>query len=492
MSDGKQSNGNGSESKPYGAVLENGAGDEDQKSKNSGVKAKVSRLFDSVTTSLTSSSSDDVGDGDGATHRKSPHTLPGSRTMREQRLHELRLAYTAEYDERMKRARELNATIETLGLAGADGSHDKSEPKAVTTAQDPPRDGYVISDDLPRSPYPRSVHRLDVDAILHGRSEWLANPFAISRMLGSIRLSEVSRKRRTALVVINRDASLEQAFELMSKEHLHALPVVASSAGDTPVVVGIVSLLDLLAVVIRLLEREDFEPTMFTKLSLNHWQAFDAMELFVSLSEQDSLKSAALAFSQGAHRVAITNAVGHMIGVFTQTDMLWVLNNNRGILGTRVEASLMSLGVVRSRALVVAVDRHVPVATVLQHMKQHHIQAVAVVDRRDDTFIGQLAVGHLKALSDARDFYALFEPVERFLIEFTGPNSDDWTVRLPWTATLGDALTAFTPQHAADSPHRLWLVDEYQKLRGLVSQGDVIKRLLQIEAVLPPPLQSQP
>lgn len=125
-----------------------------------------------------------------------------------------------------------------------------------------------------------------------------------------MRNQPIARVMTTPAVVTTPAATLDEACELMSRKHLHHLPVVEDGQ-----LVGIVSATDLIA-------RSCGDDPDVGRLRISTVMHRDP----ISLSRNATLDDAAVLLAGGRyHSLPVTNADGTVAGVVTSTDLIAVL-----------------------------------------------------------------------------------------------------------------------------------------------------------------------
>ena len=109
------------------------------------------------------------------------------------------------------------------------------------------------------------------------------------------------------------------------------------------------------------------------------------------------------------------------------------------------------------------------------HMYSHKISAVAVVDL-ERKFQGALSCNMIKGLQ-MNNIQLLVKPVLKFIEDAT-PSKIDLSAE---TGTLDMTMNDVVRKLAQSKKHRLWIVDEEQKLIGLLTLTDIIKAVVRIE-----------
>ena len=111
-------------------------------------------------------------------------------------------------------------------------------------------------------------------------------------------------------VIIGPEGTLDEACELMAREHLHHLPVVADGR-----LIGIVSATDLVA-------RSGGNPAEVGQIPIVEVMHRDP----ISLSRTATLDDAAVLLAGGRyHSLPVTDPDGSVVGVVTSTDLIIVL-----------------------------------------------------------------------------------------------------------------------------------------------------------------------
>jgi CBS domain-containing protein len=125
-----------------------------------------------------------------------------------------------------------------------------------------------------------------------------------------MRNQPIERIMTTPAVVIGPEARLDEACEVMAREHLHHLPVVEDGR-----LIGIVSATDLIA-------RSGGDSPDVGRIRIAEVMHRDP----ISLSRKATLDDAAVLLAGGRyHSLPVTDADGTVVGVVTSTDLIVVL-----------------------------------------------------------------------------------------------------------------------------------------------------------------------
>lgn len=178
-------------------------------------------------------------------------------------------------------------------------------------------------------------------------------------------------------------------------------------------------------------------------------------------------------FSVGIHRVPVMDNTGKVANFISQMDLLRFLAENIYLLaeGRRGERTLSDLKLVPREVRFVRGD--IMVLLALQYMLNDRLSALPVLGK-DGRLMANLSASDLKGLGPS-DFHHLLRPTSEFLAAFN-PKS-----LYPLTCKATDTLEYVVLKFAATRIHRLWVIDDDQRLVGVLSLTDVMRPFLGME-----------
>lgn len=282
---------------------------------------------------------------------------------------------------------------------------------------------------------------------------------------------------------ITERSTVAEALGVLDQHNLTALPLVAE---DGTTCTGFVDCLDLLAYLVECvtaqkqsrvtppstsLHNDDLSMIMerannfrLHSLRERHVKNKSGRDHTVTVALSDPLTAATRHFSKGmVHRVAVTDARGHLVNVLTQSDVLaWAyhdLEHRMRDLDVRAEAvAVRDAFTVRSSD--VAVDAFLA-------LDEHHHAGAPVVDE-NGAVVGCLSTSDLKQLASKKSFLNLLDPVSKWL------RKD----HLRWVdATV--PLRGVVRRMVELRLHRIFVVAEERsmKLVGVIALRDVLKHV---------------
>jgi CBS domain-containing protein len=167
-------------------------------------------------------------------------------------------------------------------------------------------------------------------------------------------------------------------------------------------------------------------------------------------------------FCKGVHRVPVIEDSGRLVGIISQSDIGAALAANLDELGALAfcPLSILKLG----DAPPITMSDKAPAIAAFFLMIYNKISAVAIVDQ-DNKLVANLSAHDLKILSE-ENLGVLLEPIMQYLARFGGARKP---VSCGKHSLFGTVLRTMTMNHV----HRIWVVDEEERVTGVVSLSDV-------------------
>jgi len=175
-------------------------------------------------------------------------------------------------------------------------------------------------------------------------------------------------------------------------------------------------------------------------------------------------------FAQGVHRVPVLDKPsGQLLNFISQSDLLRYFAENMYLIGETSNKTLDSLGLVTGGVHFCSVNA--PVILALGLIASKRVSAVPALDD-NGVLRGTISASDLRGLGP-EDFSNLLRPAFDYLA-LKHPKS-----LFPLTCSPEDTLEYAILKMAATKVHRLWCVDENNKVLGIVSITDVMKAFIQ-------------
>lgn len=309
----------------------------------------------------------------------------------------------------------------------------------------------------------------------------------------SVYNKKLSNLFRGRLVVLPGDVTVENALRRMSKYNITAVPVLKSK--DDPTILGFAGMLDFIAHLVKLLWKEgteelNLDPSnlqskteIFRKTPISQIVDKSGRSPFRVMNGEESLSDAVQYYLKGAHRIAITDDTGDIVGVISQ----WTVANYLATVPTESKDWIPVLREPVSKAgyssNVIRVNGKTNTLQSFLRMHTEKISALAIVDD-DGKLIGNLSVSDLKGFQlFLSDFNDLLAPVSEFLTlirKKQGRPENFAVVFSPKTLTK-DIVAKLNDEIV----HRAYIVDDDNKPIGIFSLSDLMQKLISDTHTLP-------
>jgi 5'-AMP-activated protein kinase regulatory gamma subunit len=197
---------------------------------------------------------------------------------------------------------------------------------------------------------------------------------------------------------------------------------------------------------------------------------------WVPVCERDSLYRLCQIFSTGVHRVPVTNLKGNLIGVVSQTDIIRILLQHPRLLpGDMANKLVGELDTIRKPDFILGVNDHSKAWVAMYKMLRRDLTSVPVLDE-DGKLVTALTINHLKGLRSG-DFHLLLSTVPKFIQKISPAGWTQVEKCLP-SAPFSEVLQKLYDH----STHRVWVVEQDDKLVGLLTLTDILKYVVTIHS----------
>jgi len=186
------------------------------------------------------------------------------------------------------------------------------------------------------------------------------------------------------------------------------------------------------------------------------------------LQEEQTVKDAVAIFLKGVHLIAVTNKQQQIVHILSTTDLIQYLAKNFSKLGIKGEVEVVNTGLMQSRVISVTSDTLAIDAFRMMHEKR--ISSVGI--EIEGVLVGTVNVSDLVGVKEF-NFLKLFQTVTEYIADVRkkqGKNHD-YILCVDTSNPLKMLLEIF----AAESVHRIFVVDHSMRSVGVVSASDVIK-----------------
>ena len=298
-----------------------------------------------------------------------------------------------------------------------------------------------------------------------------------------------SSKQR--LVTLPTTASVAEALRTLDKNRILAVPLMSPKAdvfvgfsdikiGDDRVV-GIISVLDLVAHVFRALTVDDGPLAVRARgaLATPVWRVLGSTDESLTLWAEEGgqgIETALGPFAFGIHRSIVIPCEGTP-KLLTQSDVLKYLLEKRTTsaeLGRVLGRSLRELDLGSENPLVKCTTSS-RLTDVLGTMVQRTVHAVAVVDGDNGLLLSTLSISDLRGISSAEELMSLEDiSVGEFLLRdqlSATEAASDLVFPLPLTCRVDDTLGQIVDQMLSRNVHRSWVVGKRPDAGPTILQG---------------------
>lgn len=304
---------------------------------------------------------------------------------------------------------------------------------------------------------------------------------------------------RTELVLIDSEATLEEASLVLAKNSLLSAPVFDKAAGKY---VGLLDIFDLVAFVVFspiLDSAHQKEEEEYFKYKAQRWKKDTVGDLLRGQHQVrrnihlchpgETLDTLMEALSRGgAHRgLLFEKGEGGAkfskdpIHLFTQSNIIAFLQKNQDKLGHILQTRLEELGLVNpefpSKELITISNTETALAGFTKVFENRKSHAVAVVDA-ERRLIANISASDLRGIT-SEALPQLLLNVEEFLRKRAGSDSESnnrlqHPVTCSSRATIGELLDSIVTAKV----HRVWVVDSAQRPLRAITLEDILHALL--------------
>jgi CBS domain-containing protein len=275
------------------------------------------------------------------------------------------------------------------------------------------------------------------------------------------------------LHAIAKDASLEEAMQLLAQKNVLSLPVYEETQLERQYV-GIIDCFDVLCYA----PLWQTHPPSFGSATVSDLLASSRRgRRLCAFDPKESLYTAMKELGTDNHRGLVrTKGVGRNdYQIVSQSDVVRFLVKNMEQLGDVVNTRIQNLNLANplGDSNLVCASSKEPSLLVFQRMYSNGVKAVPIMNDKGE-LVGNLSATDLRGLS-SKTLSMVKLPVLEFL-QAAHKEKPPHPVSCPPSATLGDVMLRATTANV----HRLWVTDSALKPIGVVTLTDVINTLLQL------------
>jgi len=301
------------------------------------------------------------------------------------------------------------------------------------------------------------------------------------------------------VITIPDTASISEAIKILSSNRILSAPVEATQITDKRNrFVGFVDMMDLLGHILQMYEEN--RNTEKIGLYLHIWcqnietltvrgKEFSSHQIkdFVDFSHQNPFCTVHMnsklplllsVFKKGIHRAAIVDDAYSIVHIVSQSNVTQFLAQHIQSLGPILQTTIGDINLGMKQRLA-QVNSEAKAIHAFHHMWINKVSAVAVVDKFG-VLLANLSVTDLRGLSQ-ENFSSLLLPVLQFVKKFAPSNNT------PFAVIDSSTFESVVLKFASTKVHRLWVVDEHAKPKGVISLTDIITLLhLRVEDMKQP------
>lgn len=277
----------------------------------------------------------------------------------------------------------------------------------------------------------------------------------------------VASKTRT--VCVTKNQLLTEVTKLLLDNNILSVPVQDEQGSF----IGIVDMFQIMTAVAfgTFFKSGVFQEDVFTPRSLQCMTAGDVLGLSEEgkslwiYNPEEPLEQVLEVFSKGVHRVLVrqVNEEGNpTVRLLSQSDVIHYISKHMLDFPELTEKPINQIGLA-SFPFVKSVPDSVTALAAYRVMVQEGLLAVPIVDQ-NGILVASLSTSDLRGLS-IRNARAVLSPVTQFL-----GLRPVFSVRP--TTTLGEVINSFL----TNKIHRVWIVDDAQRVIGVVTMSDVITK----------------
>jgi len=302
------------------------------------------------------------------------------------------------------------------------------------------------------------VEPRDTGSLVKRKSRHLGSS-SVQDLLDITTISQVLSQQRK-IIILEANDTLDHCLMVLQENGITAVPIVDLQKQKY---IGMVSVLDIAAFLASLFPDAHSCPGSLPNNPLCDVVNFSESTPFLPQPLSLKISSLLTLFSEGVHRVPVTDDAGKIVDLITETDILhFILANESEIVSVikDKDKSIYELGMIQGIAKVLASSK---VAHALP--KVYKVGALAVVDSFG-IFVGELSARHLRTLS-VHNFMNVYKTIAEWKSTYK-------SVTALSTITLGETLQLLVESHNS----RVWIIDDEGRPTGVVRSQDVLQQLV--------------
>ncbi|CAG8449940.1 3262_t:CDS:2 [Ambispora leptoticha] len=284
--------------------------------------------------------------------------------------------------------------------------------------------------------------------------------------------------KKPTLIAARPVITVREALKTLATHNITSLPIYSHSSNK---IVNIVNLVDILNYIVKEAVADEKHPIAMNSAKANNLDNTiesvmtldvdrESYRIFVS-DAHEGLKKTLEAFSRGTHRSLVIDYTEKTPPyILTQTDIVrYVHNHPESVPGIGFDASLQSLGLGLRDYKVVSGHVSESALNVYRRMAEKDLSGIPILDS-ENRLVLSLSVSDLRGLN-YQSIDNLILPVQEFLETLPNNGKSLHPITATRQSTLREVLDLIVENHI----HRIWIVDESQKILDVVSLSDIIE-----------------
>jgi len=304
-----------------------------------------------------------------------------------------------------------------------------------------------------------------------------------------LRVEDVIDKNQKVVTLLCND-SIEDALQILKENNVTSAPVLRE---DKSIVLGFIDTIDIVQYLLHVISTAhgDFkqadldivftEQRRFSCQSVMKALAHCVHSPYIPLPTDAKLFEAIKMFARGIHRIPIVDKTNGIINIFTQSQFLKFLAQHEELLVNIGDMSAMDLDLGISEArhnLIVRVTEDTPAIDAIEKLGRLKLSAVAVVDK-EGKLVSQFSASDLRGLCSNMvcpfNLRKLRRPITQ-VIESIRKETGQKKNFLVWCLP-GSKLRNIIQLIYENEVHRVYMIDNYTNLYGVISITDIAKLL---------------
>jgi len=300
-----------------------------------------------------------------------------------------------------------------------------------------------------------------------------------------------TKVKEGGIVTVDKNASLPDVLEILSKHDIRSVPLVDKSDNDR--LVGVVDMVDVIAFIVQFVEECHKLPATSRTFEWFSEQLKKSGQTILQIAES-SQKNKLIPVKQGAsildimkimatnsvQRVPILDAHDKLEHFVTQSAFIQYFAKNSDKLGKYGECTLAELGF-HSKPVISVKDTALAIDA-FKLMGDHKITGIPILDS-EGTIITNISSKDLRiVLSDPHFFEKLQYPVEKFVSDLKSKIflHDAETMYPKICCKFSSKFNEILHKLAATKIHRIYVVDAFDHPVGIISLHDIVAKILEM------------